>query len=155
MSHVVITGAGVGNTANRLEIHDFVKDEKFFSLYIQALRKSTTNCHRYLLIRFLFPERISSDFDQDNVESFFSVGGIHGLPNIPWDGAVGDTPFVPNSRQWGGYCTHGSVLFPTWHRPYVALFEVCRTSFFLPVLVIDEKIILLANFGSPGLGNRF
>ena len=46
MSHVVITGAGVGNTANRLEINDFVKDEKFFSLYIQALRKSTTNCHR-------------------------------------------------------------------------------------------------------------
>lgn len=22
-----------------------------------------------------------------------------------------------------GYCTHASVLFPAWHRPYVALFE--------------------------------
>lgn len=25
-----------------------------------------------------------------------------------------------------GYCTHGSILFPTWHRPYLALFEVRR-----------------------------
>lgn len=23
-----------------------------------------------------------------------------------------------------GYCTHSSILFPTWHRPYLALFEV-------------------------------
>ena len=22
-----------------------------------------------------------------------------------------------------GYCTHNSILFPTWHRPYLALFE--------------------------------
>ena len=25
-----------------------------------------------------------------------------------------------------GYCTHGSILFPTWHRPYLSLFEVCQ-----------------------------
>ena len=67
--------------------------------------------------------------DQKNIQSFFGVGGIHGLPNIAWDGAVGATSFDPNSGQWGGYCTHGSVLFPTWHRPYVMLYEVCHISF--------------------------
>jgi hypothetical protein len=43
--------------------------------------------------------------------------GIHGLPRATWDGVegLGDTD---------GYCTHAAVTFPTWHRPYVALFEV-------------------------------
>jgi len=129
MSRFVITGAG-GGSPPRLEINDFVNDEKFFSLYIQALRKSTTNCYRYyLLILFFLPEGMSAN-DQDVVQSFFSVAGIHGLPNKAWDGDIGNTPFDPNSGQWGGYCTHGSTLFPTWHRPYVMLYEVCPISFF-------------------------
>ncbi len=37
MSRFVITGAS-GGAPNRLEINDFVKNDKFFSLYIQALR---------------------------------------------------------------------------------------------------------------------
>jgi tyrosinase len=67
--------------------------------------------------------------DQGYILSFFGVGGIHGLPYQPWDGANGDPPFDPSSGQWGGYCEHGSVLFPTWHRPYVMLYEVFSTSF--------------------------
>ncbi len=35
-AHFLITGVP-GVVHNRLEIHDFVKNEKFFSLYIQAL----------------------------------------------------------------------------------------------------------------------
>ena len=46
MSRFVITGAS-GGSPNRLEINDLVKNEKFFSLYIQALRRSTSSCHRY------------------------------------------------------------------------------------------------------------
>jgi len=38
MSRLVITGAIGSGAPNRLEIHDFVKNEKYFSLYIQALR---------------------------------------------------------------------------------------------------------------------
>ena len=122
------------------------------SPYIFKLFVSPQQIVTDLLIRLFFlPESMSSNFDQDDVESFFSVGGIHGLPYVSWDGAGSD----PGPVRWRGYCTHGSVLFPTWHRPYVALYEVCRTSFFLPALVIDERIILLANFGSPGPGNRF
>ena len=30
---------GPGNSAYRLEIHDFVKDRRFFTLYIRALRE--------------------------------------------------------------------------------------------------------------------
>jgi tyrosinase len=60
-----------------------------------------------------------SKTSQDNIQSFFQLGGIHGLPYITWDGARGDQ----SDSQWGGYCTHGSVLFPTWHRPYVMLYE--------------------------------
>lgn len=37
MSRVVITGV-TGAAVNRLEINDFVKNDKFFSLYVQALR---------------------------------------------------------------------------------------------------------------------
>ena len=43
--------------------------------------------------------------------------GIHGLPQTPWDGVVGQGASP-------GYCVHGAVTFPTWHRAYVALFEV-------------------------------
>ena len=39
MSHSrVIVSGPTGGAPNRLEIHDFIKNEKFFSLYVQALR---------------------------------------------------------------------------------------------------------------------
>lgn len=44
--------------------------------------------------------------------SYFQVAGIHGFPIVSWD-----------SEPAGDYCTHGSVLFPTWHRPYLMLYE--------------------------------
>lgn len=47
--------------------------------------------------------------------------GIHGVPFVPWNGVQA----VPGGSQ-AGYCTHASVLFPMWHRPYVALYEVSR-----------------------------
>jgi tyrosinase len=51
--------------------------------------------------------------------SHFAMGGIHGLPYEQWEGS-GGTQGVGR----GGYCTHGSYIFPTWHRPYIALYEV-------------------------------
>lgn len=45
--------------------------------------------------------------------------GIHGRPYLPWDDVQG-APGAPNN----GYCNHISILFPTWHRPYLALYEV-------------------------------
>jgi tyrosinase len=44
------------------------------------------------------------------------------VPFVTWDG-VNPTPGNENT----GYCTHSSILFPTWHRAYLALFEVCQS----------------------------
>ncbi|KAF3901427.1 Tyrosinase [Orbilia brochopaga] len=53
---------------------------------------------------------------QSDITSYFQISGIHGRPFITWDGVTG-------GNDNGGYCTHADILFLTWHRPYVALYE--------------------------------
>lgn len=50
--------------------------------------------------------------------------GIHGYPAVPWDNAP--PPAIPNpgNPKENLYCTHRRNTFPTWHRPYMLLFEV-------------------------------
>lgn len=55
---------------------------------------------------------------QSNKLSYYQIMGIHGVPFKSWDSVQ------RSSNGGGGYCTHSSNLFPTWHRPYVALYEV-------------------------------
>jgi tyrosinase len=47
--------------------------------------------------------------------SFFVLGGYHGEPfrGAGWG----------NNAYWGGYCQHGNVLFPVWHRIYLYQLE--------------------------------
>jgi tyrosinase len=47
--------------------------------------------------------------------SFHKIAGFHGAPfrGAGWG----------NSAWWGGYCHHGNVLFPTWHRAYLLRLE--------------------------------
>ncbi|KAF7890194.1 hypothetical protein EAF00_008509 [Botryotinia globosa] len=56
--------------------------------------------------------------DQKSDLSWYGIAGIHGRPYRPWGGVQGDNP-----AGWQGYCTHSSILFAPWHRPYLALFE--------------------------------
>jgi tyrosinase len=51
----------------------------------------------------------------DDERSFFKIGGYHGEPfrGAGWG----------NSAYWGGYCNHGNILFPTWHRVYLLKLE--------------------------------
>jgi tyrosinase len=51
----------------------------------------------------------------DDPKSFFVLGGYHGEPfrGAGWG----------NFSYWGGYCNHGNVLFPTWHRVYILKLE--------------------------------
>jgi tyrosinase len=51
----------------------------------------------------------------DDPNSFFMIGGYHGEPfrGAGWG----------NSQYWGGYCNHGNILFPTWHRAYLVRLE--------------------------------
>ena len=56
---------------------------------------------------------------QSDRMSYYQIAGIHGVPRQNWDG-VGQ---CSSCRGTDGYCTHDSVLFPSWHRAYLALFE--------------------------------
>ena len=51
----------------------------------------------------------------DNPRSFFMLGGFHGEPfrGAGWG----------NAAYWGGWCQHGNILFPPWHRAYLVKLE--------------------------------
>ncbi|HEX8258075.1 MAG TPA: tyrosinase family protein [Allosphingosinicella sp.] len=51
----------------------------------------------------------------EDPRSFFVIGGYHGEP---FRG-----PGATDPAYWGGYCEHGTVLFPTWHRAYLHVLE--------------------------------
>ncbi|KAJ8131191.1 hypothetical protein O1611_g2437 [Lasiodiplodia mahajangana] len=53
--------------------------------------------------------------DPFHPNSFFRIAGFHGEP---FRG-----PGVKDKNFWGGYCNHGNVLFPTWHRVYLLRLE--------------------------------
>jgi tyrosinase len=53
--------------------------------------------------------------DNPNPKDFFTIAGFHGMP---FRGAGYGDP-----TWWGGYCNHGNVLFPSWHRAYLVCFE--------------------------------
>lgn len=60
--------------------------------------------------------------------SFFTLGGYHGEPFVDRP-AVDALPDADWYLYWGGYCQHGNVLFPTWHRAYVYKLEKALQSF--------------------------
>jgi len=51
----------------------------------------------------------------DDPNSFFVLGGFHGEPfrGAGWS----------KKDYWGGWCNHGNVLFPLWHRIYLFKLE--------------------------------
>jgi tyrosinase len=51
----------------------------------------------------------------EDPNSYFVIAGYHGEPFR--GGGWG------SSNYWGGYCNHGNVLFPTWHRAYLLRLE--------------------------------
>jgi tyrosinase len=59
--------------------------------------------------------RAIQELPADDPNSFFTIGGYHGEPfrGAGWG----------SSAYWGGYCNHGNVLFPTWHRAYLLRLE--------------------------------
>lgn len=61
--------------------------------------------------------------------------GIHGRPYLPYGNVMAKAGDEDN-----GYCTHVSILFPTWHRPYLALYEV-----WLPSLIMPRSRMLTSN----------
>jgi len=155
MSHVVVTGIKLGfnpqgppsELPQRLEWQDFKQSPEYLTLYILALQK------------FM-------GMTQGQVTSYFQIAGkgvfnfclidvgIHGLPFAAWNGVQGVNPNT-------GYCNHGSIsfpwrhshincqvnTFPSWHRPYVALYEQLLAGFF-PQIVSDYTA------ANPDVGQR-
>ncbi|KAF3916617.1 Tyrosinase [Dactylellina cionopaga] len=102
---------GVSNPAlykkTRQEIRTLynVQGGRVFDLYILALKRMMAR-------------------QKSDKNSYYSIAGIHGRPFIDWNGRrPGAKNSLLVSGYGGGYCTHGSTLFPPWHRPYLAYFE--------------------------------
>jgi len=94
-----------------------------------------TNLYLLALIELKRPENWADKFSFFQIAGEFSLNsqvwtiltflGIHGKPYAPWDDVSPDWDNlqreqeelrrnIPNRRA--GYCSHGSNLFPTWHR---------------------------------------
>ncbi|KAF4446357.1 hypothetical protein F53441_9980 [Fusarium austroafricanum] len=73
---------------------------------------------RYKWDLFILSLSMFQDVDQDDPASWYKIAAIHGVPFESWNGVEA----APGANQ-SGYCAHNSVLFPMWHRPYLALFE--------------------------------
>ncbi|KAH1293571.1 prephenate dehydrogenase (NADP(+)) [Aspergillus fumigatus] len=79
--------------------------------------EDTSRQSRIQLSIFIWALREFQSIDYKDRLSYFQIAGIHHFPLITWDE---EEPPVPNKP---GYCVHNNVTFPTWHRPYMLLFE--------------------------------
>ncbi|KZT39062.1 Di-copper centre-containing protein [Sistotremastrum suecicum HHB10207 ss-3] len=68
---------------------------------------------------FLQALAIFQQMPAEEKTSYIKVASIHGLTSDPWD----EEEKTENPDAKLGYCTHNNQLFPTWHRPYLILFE--------------------------------
>ena len=91
----------------RLDIDVFLNEHpKAFNLFLLALR----------------------DLQVDpSPMGYFEIAGIHGYPKRAWKGIdherkTGASAQSPDNGN--GYCEHSSLLFPSWHRPYLSMLEV-------------------------------
>jgi tyrosinase len=60
--------------------------------------------------------------DPSDPHSFFAIGAMHGQPfklRPQVDSLTDQDRYV----YWGGFCHHGNVLFPLWHRAYLQHLE--------------------------------
>jgi tyrosinase len=97
---VPVTGVG-GAVQPRLEIRQMQSQKpNQFTLLLLALQQMHARA-------------------QTSATSYYQISGIHGVPRQDYNG-VGQCSTCAGSD---GYCTHDSVLFPAWHRAYIALFE--------------------------------
>lgn len=80
--------------------------------------------------------RAVQELPHEDPRSYFQIAGIHGAPfryrtevdRLREREAKGGDEQDSNDkkdkyRYWPGYCHHGNVLFPTWHRAFLLHFE--------------------------------
>lgn len=81
-------------------------------LEIRQLNQNSDQWNLYLIGM----ERFMSKNHGDTL-GYYQIAGVHGRPFTTWNRFP--TPLVNNA----GFCPHGSTLFGSWHRPYLAVFE--------------------------------
>ncbi|KAI1848861.1 hypothetical protein JX266_005289 [Neoarthrinium moseri] len=107
---VIINGIKADNPAKppvRMEVRDMIKTQPDqWNLYLLGL------------------ERFQKSVAENMPLSYFQIAGIHGLPYVKWPNQNWNKMTQVSGRtEFGGFCTHSSILFLPWHRPYLALFE--------------------------------
>jgi tyrosinase len=82
---------------------------------IQAVQDEYTAGNKKPLEDLMRAWKAIKELPPEDPRSFFMLGGFHGEPfrGAGWG----------SSAYWGGYCNHGNVLFPTWHRVYLVKLE--------------------------------
>lgn len=95
-----------GGRDPRLEIDEFLLDNDMSNLFLLALS-------------VMMKDSLKPVNGGMNLLNYYAMGSIHGAPREKWSG-------VPNNASPNGYCHHSRPTFPTWHRPYMKLFEVSR-----------------------------
>ncbi|KAF3919116.1 Tyrosinase [Orbilia brochopaga] len=90
-------GPAQGQVPVRKEIRTMIQNPAEFNLFVLALQR--------------FQQQ-----PQSSENSYYGIAGIHGRPYKAWNNVFGG-----NSQS--GYCFHTDILFLSWHRPYLALFE--------------------------------
>ncbi|KAF4455889.1 tyrosinase precursor [Fusarium albosuccineum] len=103
-----------GEPGIRQELRDFKRNADLWNLYLLGL-------WQFQLV------------PMEDQLSYFQIAGIHGLPYQAWP--LNDEKLEEIKKQDDGFCTHSSILFLTWHRPYLALFET----------VLHEAVLFVAN----------
>ena len=96
---ISVVGVSGDKLASRKEIRVLKDDEDLWNIYLLGLSRL-------------------EDVDGDDPMSFYQIAAIHGQPYVQWDNNGRCDNCIP-----AGYCTHRSILFPTWHRAYLSLFE--------------------------------
>ncbi|MGB6162397.1 MAG: tyrosinase family protein [Pseudonocardiaceae bacterium] len=84
--------------------------------------------------------------------SFFVLAGYHGEP-FHYRKQVDALSPVDYYPYWGGYCNHGNILFPTWHRVYVLKLEEALQSIVSGVMMPywDETTAESLQHGIPSI----
>ena len=87
-----------------------------------------------LALRVLQNDNLNKDKN-----GYFELASIHGLPKGLWDGVV---PYKDPNNKFSGYCAHSRLVFPTWHRPYLAQYEQALYLAILGLIegFVDEKV---------------
>lgn len=102
-SGIVITTGATGNVLPRYEVRQ-LKD-KFYNQWVL----------------FILAVAQMHNAPQSSPTSYYGIANIHGVPRDNYNGVQQCND--KSCKDMDGYGTHNSVLFPPWHRVYIALFE--------------------------------